>query len=93
MPGTYSIVKKVTHPVKFACYVKFNEELDTEFYQDTEKYPHGGEYWDFDSLDAKEIHDALQQAADDEYDRLAAEEDVAAQQDSITVDADGHIVT
>lgn len=90
MSGTYSIVSKVDHPSKFACYVKFNEDLDPSFYS-TEKYPNGGEYWECDSLVASEIDTALQAAADAEADALSSEEAVKTSQDAVGV-VDGKIV-
>lgn len=74
MSGTYSIISKVSHPSKFACYVKFNEDLDANFYS-AEKYPNGGEYWECDSLDPSEIAVALQSTADN---NAADEEAIAA---------------
>lgn len=69
MAGTYEIVSKVDHPTKFACYVKFNEDLDSDFYSATDKngdalYPEGGEYWECESTDATEISTLLQATAD-----------------------------
>ena len=95
MAGTYEIVKKVDHPTKFACYVKFNEAIDLEFYEkmrgDAKQYPEGGEYWEHDSLDPVEISAALQSTADADAARWEAEDAVKAQQDSFEI-KDGKLV-
>ena len=88
MSGNYQIISKVPHDSKFACYVKFNEEIDAEFYK---KYENGGEYWESDSLDASEIALALQQAADADKAYWDSVDANKAQTDKISI-VDGKIV-
>lgn len=91
MKGTYNIVKTVSRPDKFACYVKFNEEIDPEFYSNVENYPEGGEYFEVESLSAEEIAATLQEVADNDLARNRSEDAVRKQVEEIEI-VDGQIL-
>ena len=69
---SYEITETIAHPAKFTCNVKFN----------------GGEaqYYEVDSLDAAEIHDALEKVAADLAAKDAGEAVVAAAVDDLVIE-------
>ena len=102
MSGTYEIISQVPHDTKFACYVRFNEAIDSEFYS-TGKYPNGGEYCECELPTTPEdsegnpitlgqfITNTLQKTADDDAAHWEAVDAGVAKKAAIVI-KDGQIV-